>query len=241
MKPLIGITCELKSDALPVLHLSGHRLLSSYTEGIKRAGGLPILLPLADDSNCDETIRRLDGLLITGDVNDVPPEVLGQDPHPTTKPTTMQRWESDTRWLSAARNVGMPVFAICFGMQLLNVAEGGSMVQDIADCIPGADEHITPELDLDHKVTIEEDSLLASMAPALELKVRSTHHQAVSEAAPGYRVVARAADGVVEAIEHTREAFALGVQWHPELAPEQPDWLLKGFVEHCLPGAPDHD
>ena len=238
MKPLIGITCEFRPNALPALQLSGHTLLTSYTEAVKRAGGLPLVLPLASDSNCEPTLARIDGLLLTGDSRDAPPSVLGQEPHPTTKPTSMQRWESDTRWLATARELGTPILAICFGMQLLNVAEGGTMAQDIRDCIPGADLHITPELDLDHRVAIEDGSLLASMAPATKIDVRSTHHQAVTEAAPGYRIVARAGDGLIEAIEHPDEAFVLGVQWHPELAPQQPDWLLKGFVQHCEPGTP---
>ena len=238
LKPLIGITSELRPKALAVINLSAHVLLTSYTEAIKSAGGLPLVLPLGSEATSEDTLRRLDGLLLTGDIRDVPPAVLGQEPHPKSKPTSMERWESDARWLMAARSLGTPVLAICFGMQLPNVVEGGSIVQDIPDLVPEAGPHITPELDLDHRVTIEEGSLLASLAPALRASVRSTHHQAVAEAAPEYRVVARADDGIIEAIEHPDEAFLLGVQWHPEMAATQPDWLLEGFVRHCMPGEP---
>ncbi len=220
------------------MNLGAHVLLTSYTEAIKSAGGLPLVLPLASEATSEDTLRRLDGLLLTGDTRDVPPAVLGQEPHPKSKPTSMERWDSDARWLMAARSLSTPVLAVCFGMQLLNVVEGGSIVQDIRDLLPEAGPHITPELDLDHPVTIEEGSLLASMAPGLHASVRSTHHQAVAETAPDYRVVARADDGIIEAIEHADEAFLLGVQWHPEMAAEQPDWLLEGFVRHCMPGDP---
>ncbi len=238
VKPLIGITSEFRPKAHPVVELSAHLLLTSYTEAIKSAGGLPLVLPLGSEATSEDTLRRLDGLLLTGDTRDVPPSVLGQEPHPKSKPTSMERWESDARWLKSARSLGTPVLAICFGMQLLNVVEGGSIVQDIPDLLREAGPHMTPDLDLDHRVTIEEGSLLASMAQTLQPSVRSTHHQAVADAAPEYRVVARADDGVIEAIEHPGEAFMLGVQWHPEMAAEQPDWLLEGFVRHCMPGEP---
>ena len=221
------------------MNVSAHLLLTSYTEALKSAGGLPVVLPLASEAASEDTLRRLDGLMLTGDLRDVPPSVLGQEPHRKSKPTSMERWESDARWLKTARALGTPVLAICFGMQLLNVVEGGSILQDLPDLLPEAGPHLTPELDLDHRVTIEEGTLLASMAPALQPSVRSTHHQAVADAAPEYRVVARADDGVIEAIEHPHEAFVLGVQWHPEMGAKQPDWLLESFVRHCMPGEPD--
>ncbi len=238
MKPLIGITSEFRPNAAPVMNVSAHLLLTSYTEALKSAGGLPVVLPLASEAASEDTLRRLDGLMLTGDLRDVPPSVLGQEPHRKSKPTSMERWESDARWLKTALSLGTPVLAICFGMQLLNVVEGGSILQDLPDLLPEAGPHLTPELDLDHRVTIEEGTLLASMAPALQPSVRSTHHQAVADAAPEYRVVARADDGVIEAIEHPHEAFVLGVQWHPEMGAKQPDWLLESFVRHCMPGEP---
>jgi len=238
VKPLIGITSEFRPNAAPVMNVSAHLLLTSYTEALKSAGGLPVVLPLASEAASEDTLRRLDGLMLTGDLRDVPPSVLGQEPHRKSKPTSMERWESDARWLKTARALGTPVLAICFGMQLLNVVEGGSILQDLPDLLPEAGPHLTPELDLDHRVTIEEGTLLASMAPALQPSVRSTHHQAVADAAPEYRVVARADDGVIEAIEHPHEAFVLGVQWHPEMGAKQPDWLLESFVRHCMPGEP---
>lgn len=238
MKPLIGITTELRPNALRVLGLNAQFVFTNYAEVIREAGGLPMMLPVADEENCVETLLRLNGLMLTGDSRDIPPEVLGQEAHPKSNPTGMERWNSDTLWLETARSLGTPVLAICFGMQLLNVAEGGGLLQDIPDCLSEANAHITPELDLDHRVSIEDDTLLASMAPSLRPTVRSTHHQAVAKAAPGFRIVANADDGVVEAIEHPDEAFLLGVQWHPELAAKQPDWLIEGFVRHCVPEAP---
>lgn len=238
MKPLIGIASEFRRNAFPALNLSAHFLLTSYTEAIKAAGGLPVALPLASEATCEATLRRLDGLLLTGDSHDLPPAVLGQEPHPKSKPVYMERWESDILWVKTGRSIGTPVLAICFGMQLLNVVEGGSIFQHIPDALPDAGPHITPEFDLDHTVTIEEGSLLASMAPTLQPSVRSTHHQAVADAPPEYHIVARAGDGVIEAIEHPNEAFVLGVQWHPEMGVEQPDWLLEGFIRHCIPDAP---
>jgi len=228
----------MRPNALKVLGLDAQFVFTNYAEVIRKAGGLPVMLPVADEENCVETMLRLNGLMLTGDSRDIPPEVLGQEPHPKSTSTSMKRWNSDTYWLETARSLGTPVLAICFGMQLLNVSQGGGLLQDIPDCLPAANAHITPGLDLDHVVNIETDTLLASMSPSPRPTVRSTHHQAVAEAAPGFRIVARAEDGVVEAIEHPDEAFVLGVQWHPELAPSQPDWLIEGFVRHCVPEAP---
>lgn len=238
-KPLIGITAEFRSNSHPALGLDAHILYTSYTQRIADAGGLPIILPLATDAITQGVIARMDGLLLTGDFHDAPPEVLGEPPHPAARPAPLQRWHSDVAWLEAARDRAMPVLAVCFGMQLLNVAHGGTLYQDIASQRPGSSPHITRDLTLVHDVAIAEDSLLASMAPSSIVQVRSTHHQAVKEPAPGFRVAAASPDGVIEAIEHPGEAFLIGVQWHPELAPNQPDWLLKGFVDHCRPGAPD--
>ena len=143
-----------------MLGLDAQFVFTNYAEVIRKAGGLPVMMPVADEENCIETMLRLNGLMLTGDSRDLPPEVLGQEAHPKSNPTGMERWNSDTLWLKTARSLGTPVLAICFGMQLLNVAEGGSLFQDIPDRLPEADAHITPELDLDHTVLQGADLLL---------------------------------------------------------------------------------
>lgn len=240
-KPLIGITPEFHSGAHPALGTGAHFLYASYTTALIRAGALPVILPVASDEIAESVLARLDGLLLTGDNRDMPPSLLGEARHPASRPAPPERWESDRAWLAGARDREMPVLAVCFGMQLLNAAEGGSLYQDIPTQRPESDLHFTEDHRLDHPVQLEPGALLASMAPASTVRVRSTHHQAVREPAPGFIVAARSPDGLIEAIEHPGEAFLIGVQWHPELANAQPDWLLQGFVEHCRPGAPDDD
>lgn len=230
MKPLIGITCEVRVK--PDKPWNRSSLQTTYTECVERAGGLAVILPPAPPTAAEDTLRRLDGLILSGGY-DIPPEVLGEPPHPTVEPMPPERWESETRWLEAARALEKPVLGICLGMQIMNVVAGGTLIQDIPALRPGPVVHGDPGEMGRHDVLLSPGSRLAALAPASVVTVTSSHHQAVDRIAPPYRVAATAPDGLVEAIEDPERPFMLGVQWHPERGSAQPDWLLEAFVRHC--------
>jgi putative glutamine amidotransferase len=202
----------------PVIGLTRCSTLDDYIESVLRAGGEPLVLE-ADEDPAD-VLTRIDGLLLTGGP-DVEPALYGQAPLPTTDvdavrdsfeiPLTRQALEQD-----------VPVLAICRGAQILNVAAGGSLVQDIPSAVESELPHsITEQKDaVAHPIRVAEGSRLAgAMGFALDLEccgVNSRHHQSVAEVAPSLVASAHSPDGIVEAIERPEGAFCLGVQWHPE-------------------------
>ncbi len=229
MKPLIGITATLRLSDLDGLPSNKHTLRTAYTEAIIAAGGAPVILPLATEETARATVSCLDGLILSGG-SDIPSEAFGFVPHPNCNYMPDERWKSECLWLRAAEELGVPVLGICLGMQVINVAGGGSLIQDLPTARPDAQPHAGPGIGVRHEVLVEKDSWLA-VAPSLIITVSSAHHQAVDRVAEGYRVTGRARDGVIEAIEHNGLPFVAGVQWHPERFPDQPNWLLERFVK----------
>lgn len=201
MKPLIGIT-------------RGERL-DDYIASIERAEGTPIVLDPAEDPA--QALDRVHGLLLTGG-DDVDPALYGQPHHPTTHVDAV-RDRFEIPMTRAAVAAGVPLLAICRGIQVLNVAAGGTLVQDLPSSIGAAVDHAvdTPKDAHAHDVRIAADSRLAAVLGADPSRaVNSRHHQAVDVVAPTFVTTAVAPDGVVEAIERPDAAFCLGVQWHPE-------------------------
>jgi len=186
----------------------------SYVEATIRAGGTPVILPpLTRREDLAVLLKRLDGLILTGGP-DLPPDWYGQEPHPSTKLADPRRLEGDRLLAEAALASSLPILAICMGCQLLNVALGGDLIQDIPTQVEGALPHAPKETF--HPVRIEADSRLAGIVGGEELEVNSSHHQAIGRPGKGLRVVARAPDGVIEAVEGKEKRFLLAVQWHPE-------------------------
>lgn len=192
----------------------------AYADAILRAGGVPLLLPYSRDaSTLDLYLFRISGLVLTGGGFDIPPEAYRETPREGLGPTKPERTDFELGLLIRALKRRLPVLGICGGMQLLNVACGGTLVQDIPREVPGAREHrqshdrTRPQ----HPVEVLDGTLLAQCVGPGSVMVNSTHHQAVAKLGDKLRVSASAADGVVEAIEHTEHPFALGIQWHPEL------------------------
>lgn len=200
------------------------------------------MLPLiAERDYIDAAVSTLDGLLLPGSDTDPDPARYGEEPAIGLKKVIFEKDETDRLAILAADELGLPIMGICFGMQILNVVRGGSLVQDIPSQVTNALKHEQgmPLERLSHRVDIAEDSLLAEIA-SLELgekRVNSHHHQSVKDVGSGLRVSARAADGVIEAVEGIdRARFQVGVQWHPELC-----WTFDGFsrrlfqrfVEEC--------
>jgi len=229
MKPLIGIGSD-------VAHKDGQRdrafVYTTYVDSLRRAGAVPVLIP-PQPENARELIEDLDGLLLAGG-DDCDPAVYGETPHPSVEPMDPRRQANDFTLARAARERGIPTLGICLGVQVMNVAAGGTLIQDIASSIDTEIDHASEPTDRHrHEVFIEANTHLANILGARELNVNSSHHQAIGRVAENLRVTAHAPDGVVEGLEDPAHPFYVGVQWHPEdLAREESASALFGaFVE----------
>jgi putative glutamine amidotransferase len=218
-RPNIGITPDL-SASRPEAPFPAYELKAAYAEAVLRAGGLPLVLPYAEDPACVEAyLDRVSGLLVTGGAFDIPPEAYGDTAREGLGALKLSRTAFESSLMRGALKRNMPVLGICGGMQLLNVVLGGTLFQDIGREVPGAHGHeqAHDRTQPQHPVEIRDGSLLAEAMGRGQLMVNSTHHQSVNKTGEQVLVSAVAPDGVVEAIESSQYAFALGVQWHPEL------------------------
>ncbi|KKM09608.1 hypothetical protein SY88_18330 [Clostridiales bacterium PH28_bin88] len=208
-------------------------LPTGFIEAVTFAGGTPVLLsPQA--ANAAEYLPLLDGLLLSGGA-DVTPSLYGQAPHTKTTGCIPERDGFEVELARAVLAKDIPVLGICRGAQVLNVALGGTLIQDIPECVPGAISHLQDALDHEpsHDVSLVASGLLAEVLASAEIPVNSFHHQAVDKPGEGLRVVARSRDGVIEAVEGTRWRWVVGVQWHPEymfLSNEKQARLFKAFI-----------
>lgn len=213
MNPLIGITCGHQWSDPERFYVNG-----PYIHGITAAGGIPILVPYLDRAKLEQILDRIDALLVPGGI-DVDAKHYNQELHP--KSGIINPWwdELDIFMIRGALARNLPLLAICRGCQILNVACGGSLIQDIESFIPQPIKHQqqAPKWYPTHGVTLVSDSHLAEIYGTTILRVNSFHHQAVDQVAPGFRVTAVASDGVIEGIESIKHRFVVGVQWHPEL------------------------
>ena len=226
--------------ALPLIGITPCRKIEDYKQSVLHVGGDVRLLDLSMAPAA--ALESIDGVLFTGG-EDVAPERYGAAPHPTVVDVDPQRDAFEVALIAETRRRNLPLFAICRGIQVLNVACGGTLVQDIASEVPGALEHrftVPPHkpYDLAHQIWIEKDSLLARLlrerlTDADTCETNSRHHQAVKDVAPGFQVTATAPDGVIEAIEDPAQRFCLGVQWHPENFWRTGEFraLFEGFLE----------
>ena len=214
--PLIGITTSITVGTVPErAYVNG-----AYVRAVQAAGGIPVLLTPHFTPEVQAALwQRLDGLVLTGG-GDIEPGRFGEARHPTVDEVSPARddLEIDLTRRAVAENV--PLFAICRGIQLLNVALGGTLVQDLASEWPNALPHSqkAPRTQPTHAVKVMgEGTHLGRVLGALELEVNSMHHQAIKQLGEGLREVAWAPDGVVEGVEMPGDdRFVLGVQWHPE-------------------------
>jgi len=238
-KPLIGINSDLNDSGKG--HLYRHPYLFVYTnyfDAITQAGGIPVLLPfLEDDDDVVEMISRLDGLLLIGCLGDIDPKIYQGQRAEAENLMPERRQNFDLKLIKRAMtDKKLPVLGICSGIQLLNVACGGSLHQDITDCGKNSKKHMQLERpqELVHPISVDPNSGLGRLLQVETLGVNSMHHQAIAEVAPGFKVVARADDGIIEAIEFEGDEFILGVQWHPERLPNETihQRLFQRLVEH---------
>jgi putative glutamine amidotransferase len=208
-RPRIGLTLDVDEGR------GRYELPRTYVDAVLAAGGLPILLPHAAEA-AGPYLALLDGLVVTGGAFDVPPDLYGEARRPECGPAKPERTTFEKDVLEAALAARLPVLGVCGGMQLLNVVRGGTLHQDLASAGITGHEQPAPKDVPSHAVQVAAGTQLASLVGAGELRVNSTHHQAVKDVGQGVLVSARAPDGVVEAIELPDLPFALGVQWHPE-------------------------
>ena len=219
----------------PVIGLTGNfqdgncMLAEGYYQSILKAGGTPFIIPCYDDADAlINTLEKLDGILLTGGA-DINPLFFGEEPVKELHGINPRRDRQELLLTRLAADRQIPILGICRGIQTMNAAFGGPLYQDIHSQMEGTRIKHSQELDrsyASHTVTIEKDTLLHNLFKADTIAVNSFHHQAVKEAAPGFRVCARATDGVIEAMESTEYKSMLGVQWHPEC------FILKG--DECM-------
>lgn len=237
MKPIIGLTCSLgaqKNDWVGRAGLTWDFAKREYHRRIEEHGGIPVLLPSVHRG---ETVAELcalvDGVLLTGG-EDIDPSYYGEENAHGRSQSHPERDRFETTLLRCAERRALPVLGICRGMQVLNVHFGGSLYQDLSER-PGTGAHHSPEegVYLPHAVRIAPGSRLATLVGPEPRTVNSRHHQIVKRLAPGFAATAFAEDGVIEAIERADgESFLMGVQWHPELMPEDGATaaLFAGFI-----------
>jgi putative glutamine amidotransferase len=230
-RPLIGVPCRFNWEN------QYYELRETYAEVIYACGGAPLMVPLIPESDyIDSVMEQFDAICLSGAINDVSPLRYGQEPRPGLGPVLPRRDETDMLLLSSAEARQVPVLAICFGIQSLNVYRGGTLIQDIASEVKGALKHMQGDVFWrhSHSINITEGSLLAGLAGGTSSTVNSHHHQAIDVVGHDLEPIAWASDGVVEAVINKRtDQFVMGVQWHPEVA-WQNDRLSQAIFGHFI-------
>lgn len=228
---------------MPVIAIAPCSKLPDYEESVRRAGGEPRVLDRSGDRPAD-VVRGAAGLLLAGG-GDVRPAIFGEAAHATFSAAEDGRDEYEIELLRVALEADIPVLAICRGIQVLNIARGGTLIQDIPSQLSGALEHeleVPPHdaFALAHEVWVAKESRLATLLGerligADGCDVNSRHHQAVRTLGEGLVATATAPDGVIEAVEDPNRRFCVGVQWHPENFWRTGEFraLFEGFVSAC--------
>lgn len=234
MKPVIALSAR-NMDGLPGIKdgMTAALLTHDYLLRVQEAGGIPVMLPPIGELP-GEVLERVDGLVLTGG-SDVDPARYGMDPSPQLGDVDPLRDALELALAAEAAQRGMPILAICRGLQVLNVALGGTLIQDLPSDRPGPVRHRQAEASTEgtHAVSLSAGSRLAEIAGADRIVVNSFHHQAVQDVAAPLQEAAHAEDGVIEGLEG-RDGFMVGVQWHPECQRSAfGGGLFAAFAEAC--------
>ncbi|WP_078428052.1 gamma-glutamyl-gamma-aminobutyrate hydrolase family protein [Alkalihalobacterium alkalinitrilicum] len=232
-KPVIGITSTIENHN----NIRSVHVHEKYIQSVLHAGGVPIVLPIGPKEIVGEWVSSCDGFILSSG-EDVDPYHFGSDPHPTLQKTFTKRDKMEIELVKQAYSRQKPILAICRGISILNVALGGTLFQDIEVNNNQAIKHFqqAERSEATHHIEIFEDSWLYRVIRSLNIRVNSMHHQAIDKLAPNFKTVARAPDGVIEAIEGIGVSFMVGIQWHPEeMASEDPSMvqLFKAFITEC--------
>jgi putative glutamine amidotransferase len=212
-----------------------------YSEALEGLGAIPFHLSLIPNREyIRDALENLDGILLPGSDTDVDPLRFGEEPHPRLKKIIREKEETDLLVLEEAEISGLPVLGICFGMQILNVRRGGTLIQDIESEIPNCVKHEQgiPLARNSHTLILEKDSRIGRLTNAENPVVNSHHHQSVKTLGENLKAASRTKDGVIESIEDTRnDIFILGVQWHPELSWKTDEFsrnIFQAFINECV-------
>ena len=234
--PRIGIVCRLVPEA------SGKRLFQStpapYIDAIVAAGGCPFLMPICPTpAFIHQQVNAVDGVLLIGG-EDVDPALYSEVPHPKLGEVSQPRDRYERELIRYAVQQRRPLLGICRGIQVLNVALGGSLYQDLPSQLTGSVPHdVPPWTALAHTLDLAPSSCLRAVLGQAQVRINSRHHQAIRTLAPGLVPTAHAPDGVIEAVELPSHPFCLAVQGHPEMLwnAEEPAWarLFSAFVTAC--------
>ena len=233
--PIIGITSSYipAKDGIFGTISAGE----SYVQAVLRAGGLPVVLPVGfSDEGLQETFARLDGILLSGG-GDIDTQRFQGLPHPRVYDVDLRRDELEIRLVQMAAEAGKPFLGICRGIQVINVALGGTLYTDIGDQLANPLRHDwypdIPRNTLAHPVSVAASSRLAQILGGTGFEVNSLHHQGLERLAPGLQAVAYSPDSLIEGVELPDHPFGVGVQWHPEWLQEHaPQRLLfQAFIE----------
>ncbi|MBD2104275.1 gamma-glutamyl-gamma-aminobutyrate hydrolase family protein [Leptolyngbya sp. FACHB-261] len=225
--PIIGLTTYCRND------VGDFYLPGAYVDAIRAAGGVAVLLPPGETEPA-QWLPLLNGLVLAGG-GDIEPEAYGGQYHPTLYGMDPERDASELTLARSALVANLPVLGICRGLQILSVAAGSKLLPHVPDVFGTAVLHRkeNPRRPIAHSVQLVSDSRLAELMGQTEVSVVSWHHQAIHTVPSGWRAVAHAADGVIEALEHISHPWATAVQWHPELSADDPlqRRLFQGLVE----------
>lgn len=215
--PVVGLTTYLEQAKQGVWDVRASFLPQQYFEGVTASGAAAVLLPPQPrpDAAADAVLDGLDGLILTGG-RDVDPELYGAERHPLTDIARPDRDAWELALLRGARERGIPVFGICRGLQLINVAFGGTLHQHLPEVLGTERYRVGGGVFAPNTVTVRDGTRLAGMVGADELDVHSYHHQGVDELGGGLVVTARTDDGLVQAVELPGDDYLVAVQWHPE-------------------------
>jgi putative glutamine amidotransferase len=224
-KPRVGIPWRTRDEE----RRGNVEKLNYYFEAIRRAGGDPQHVSLGlSNEELRQQAAALDAFVLPGSPADVDPARYAEPRHPKTKTLDADRDRTDSAILDHALAAHKPVLAICYGCQILNVHQGGTLVQDIPAEKPGTDAHGKTDLaagsttkDLEHQATLAPGSHLQQLAGGTDVTINSSHHQSIDRPGERLRITARGADGIIEGVElQSPEDWVVGVQWHPERMPE---------------------
>ena len=240
MLPIIGITCGLKiSNVISNRIYRENSVGFDYVRAIEHAGGVPVVLPIIENQDCiSGFIDMIDGLLLSGG-GDIEPSLFDEEPNPSLGSIDPLRDWVEMELTAAALQQNLPILAICRGIQVLNVAAGGTLYQDISQHAKTLVKHrqSAPGWHASHTINIEPETILFKIFGSQTGRVNSYHHQAVREPAEGFIVSARSTDMIIEAIESQKRKFVLGVQFHPEMMWERHQEaasIFSTFVKWCM-------